>query len=172
VLDYIFDRFAAHYQEQGLATEIFQSVRSLACFDPLDFDARVHAVAQFMQQPESESLAAANKRVGNILQKSATGNSTPAAFDAALLQEPAEKALADAVSDKETRCAPLFSQRNYRDGLLELTGLRAGVDDFFDRVMVNTEDPQVRNNRLALLQRLRQLFLAVADISVLASSKK
>ena len=172
VCSYVFDRFAAHYQEQGLATEIFQAVRSLDCFNPLEFDARVRAVAHFVQQPASESLAAANKRVGNILQISNFDDAGSVAFDAALLQETAEKNLAAAVAEKEALCAPLFAAGNYRDGLLQLTELKTAVDEFFDHVMVNTEDASVRSNRLALLNRLRQLFLTVADISLLAAGKK
>ncbi len=174
VANYIFDRFGAYYQEQQLATEIFQSVRSINTFDPLDFDARVQAVAHFVQQPESESLAAANKRVSNILEKSTDKTSGAAAvhFDEGLLQEDAEKALAMAVAAKEASCGPLFAKRDYRDGLLQLTELKGPVDEFFDNVMVNADDEALRKNRLALLSRLRALFLGVADISILAPTKK
>ncbi|MBT8152000.1 MAG: glycine--tRNA ligase subunit beta [Gammaproteobacteria bacterium] len=167
--DYVFDRFAAHYQEQGLATEVFQAVRCVAGYNALDFDARVQAVASFTARDESQSLAAANKRVGNILEKAGTVDAN--SFDLALLAEPAEQALCTALDAAATQCQPLFEAGDYREGLLALTSLREPVDAFFDNVMVNADDPKLRDNRLALLARLRALFLSVADISVLAVAK-
>ncbi|MGB5323983.1 MAG: glycine--tRNA ligase subunit beta [Pseudomonadales bacterium] len=170
VSNYIFDRFAAHYQERGLATEIFQAVRSVAPFDALDFDARVQAVASFVARDESQSLAAANKRVGNILEKSG-GDAAALTFDNTLLTEPAECELAAALDAAAKQCEPLFARADYREGLLALTGLREPVDTFFDSVMVNVEDHKLRDNRLALLARLRALFLSAADISLLAVAR-
>jgi len=171
VVDYLFDRFAAVYQDQGLPVEVFAAVKANKVSSPLDFNARVQAVAAFIKTNESESLAGANKRVSNILEKSeAKVNASD--FNAALLVEDAEIALAKAIEIKEAEVQPLFDQANYRDGLLKLTELRDSIDAFFDGVMVNAEDPTLKNNRLALLSRLRALFLHVADISLLAPQKR
>ncbi|MGB2271493.1 MAG: glycine--tRNA ligase subunit beta [Pseudomonadales bacterium] len=171
VVDYLFDRFAAVYQDQGLPVEVFTAVKANRLSSPLDFNARVQAVAAFIKTSESESLASANKRVSNILEKS-DGAVNAADFNASLLVEAAEKDLATAINEKEAQVKPLFAQGNYRDGLLKLTELKDCVDAFFDGVMVNADDPALKNNRLALLSRLRALFLQVADISVLAPQKR
>ena len=171
VFNYVFDRFAALYQEQGLPTEVFLSVRAIENNDALDFDARIQAVAEFTRQKESESLAAANKRVTNILAKSSTNEHLPP-FKSELLAEAAEKELAAALAEKESHCLPLFTAGDYRKGLLQLTELKKPVDAFFDNVMVNTDDSTLKNNRLALLTKLRALFLMVADISLLVPAKK
>ena len=165
IKNYIFDRFTAMYQDQGIATEVSMAVRATTPDDAQDFDARVQAVAEFLKSPECESLAAANKRVSNILAKS---DDIVAEFNNALLAEEAEKNLAAEISEKETQCQPLFDKANYQEGLLALTDLRATVDQFFDEVMVNAEDEALKNNRLALLARLRALFMHTADISLLA----
>ncbi|MDG1937844.1 MAG: glycine--tRNA ligase subunit beta [Pseudomonadales bacterium] len=171
VVDYLFDRFAAVYQDQGLPVEVFTAVKANIISSPLDFNARVQAVAAFIKTSESESLASANKRVSNILEKS-DGTVNAADFNATLLVEAAEKDLAAAINEKEAQVKPLFAQGNYRDGLLKLTELKDSVDAFFDGVMVNADDPTLKSNRLALLSRLRALFLQVADISVLAPQKR
>ena len=170
VFSYLLDRFAALYQDQGLATEVFSAVKAKQPQQPLDFDARVQAVAAFIKKPESDSLASANKRVNNILTKS---ESTVEAkdFNSSLLVEPAEKTLSAAIEQQEKIVLPLFEQGNYRDGLLKLTELSAAIDAFFDTVMVNAEDPALKVNRLSLLAKLQALFLHVADISLLAPSK-
>ena len=165
IKNYIFDRFTAMFQDQGIATEVSLAVRATNPDDALDFDARVQAVAEFLKSSECESLAAANKRVSNILSKS---DDIASEFNDALLAEAAEKNLAAAISEKETQCQPLFDEANYQEGLLALTDLRATVDQFFDDVMVNAEDEALKNNRLALLARLRALFMHTADISLLA----
>jgi glycyl-tRNA synthetase beta chain len=171
VVDYLFDRFAAVYQDQGLPVEVFAAVKAKTLSSPLDFDARVQAVAAFVQTSESESLAGANKRVSNIIEKSEQ-KIQASDFDTSLLVEEAEKSLAEAIEAKEQEVLPLFKDANYRDGLLKLTELKDSVDNFFDSVMVNAEDPALKKNRLALLSRLRALFLQVADISVLATTKR
>ena len=171
VVDYLFDRFAAVYQDQGLPVEVFTAVKANTISSPLDFNARVQAVAAFIKTSESESLASANKRVSNILEKS-DDTVNAADFNASLLVEAAEKDLAAAINEKEAQVKPLFAQGNYRDGLLKLTELKDCVDAFFDGVMVNADDPTLKSNRLALLSRLRALFLQVADISVLAPQKR
>jgi len=170
VTAYIFDRFAALYQERGYPAEIFQAVNALNKFDALDFDARAKAVAAFIQQPESTSLSAANKRVGNILEKSSAAlNSAQPEVNAALLHEDAEKSLFDKLVDCESICLPLFKAGDYEGGLLALTQLKEPVDKFFDSVMVNADNEALKANRLALLLRLQRLFMEVADISLLVA---
>ncbi len=171
VLEYLFGRFAALYQDQGLPAEVFTAIKAKKISQPLDFDARVKAVAAFIQTSESEGLASANKRVRNILEKSEQ-KITIDSFDSSLLVEPAERTLADRITEQEKTTTPLFANGNYREGLLKLTELKDCIDTFFNQVMVNVEDEKLKNNRLALLLRLRILFLAVADISVLAIGKK
>ena len=171
VCGYIFDRFTAFYQEQSVSTEIIQAVRMVSKFDALDFDARIKAVSEFVKQPECEALAAANKRVGNILEKS-SDTSSPAQFDPALLADDAEKALADAIQMKQQTTQPLFESGNYQQGLLALTSLKPLIDNFFDQVMVNADDEKLRNNRLALLAGLREMFIQAADIALLVPSKQ
>ncbi|UJS25052.1 glycine--tRNA ligase subunit beta [Thiothrix winogradskyi] len=164
-LDYILERLRAYYQEQGIGAELVEAVASLKPTQPLDFDRRVKAVAAFRQLTASESLAAANKRIGNILKK--VEGSLPESVNPALLQLEAEKALASAVQYQENKVVPLFAAGQYEAALLSLAELREPVDKFFDDVMVMADDVDLKNNRLALLNRLRGLFLRVADLSVL-----
>jgi glycyl-tRNA synthetase beta chain len=170
VLTYILERFKAWYREEGISSEVFSAVSSLGLSNPLDINARIQAVQQFSQLPEAVSLAAANKRVSNILAKQ-LGISSPAAIDPKLLQENAEQLLAAEIDRLTQVVAPLFAKRDYTGVLSQLAKLREPVDRFFDDVMVMAEDIQVRNNRLALLHSLRQLFINVADISQLAPAK-
>lgn len=168
-LNYMLERFRAWYEERNIPAEIYQavSVKGLTC--PLDIDKRVHAVADFYQLPQAAALAAANKRVSNILAKQDAP--PPAAVDTALLQESAEKSLAEQVSALQAEVEPMFAQGRYSDALTTLARLREPVDTFFDQVMVMCEDEQLRDNRLALLLKLRNLFWEVADISCLAAGK-
>lgn len=166
VIAYMIERFKAWYEEASIAPEVFQAVSAKGLTTPLDINNRVYAVAAFSKLPEAQALAAANKRVSNILAKL---DSAPASdIDAGLLQEDAEKQLAAALASLSQDVTPLLAQANYTDALKTLAALREPVDRFFDDVMVMTEDEQVRNNRLALLAQLRDLFLEVADISLLA----
>ncbi|MGB7386445.1 MAG: glycine--tRNA ligase subunit beta [Pseudomonas neustonica] len=165
VQDFIFDRLRARYEDEGIDVAVYQSVRAVSPVSPLDFDQRVQAVQAFRRLPEADTLAAANKRVSNILSKADGEVST--AIDSALLQETAEQALASAVTAAEEHVAPLAADRQYQQALERLAGLREPVDAFFDQVLVNAEDPAVKANRYALLARLRGLFLGVADISLL-----
>ncbi|SDJ70171.1 glycyl-tRNA synthetase beta chain [Pseudomonas delhiensis] len=165
VQDFIFDRLRARYEDEGVDVAVYQAVRALTPTAPLDFDQRVQAVQAFRQLPEAEALAAANKRVSNILAK-AEGE-VPASVDAGLLNEAAEKALGSAVANAEGEVAPLAQARDYRAALARLAALRAPVDAFFEEVLVNADDSAVRANRYALLAKLRGLFLGVADISLL-----
>jgi glycyl-tRNA synthetase beta chain len=170
VLTYILDRFISMYKEKGLATEVYASVASLGLSNPLDIDTRVEAVNGFTLLPEAAALAAANKRVSNILAKQSDAK-IPSTPTTSLFENDAEQQLATQISDLQNSISPLLKQRNYYAVLEKLAGLREPVDQFFDNVMVMTEDIEVRNNRLALLQGLQQLFINVADISQLAAVK-
>jgi len=169
VVDYMLERFRAHYEEQGIGAEVYLAVHARRPTRPLDFDRRVRAVEAFRQLPEAQALAAANKRVSNILTKQGDGNLN-ATVDTALLQDEAEKTLAEQVSAQSRTVTPLFEQGDYTSALRSLASLRTPVDHFFDEVMVMAEDEAIRNNRLALLNQLRNLFLRVADISLLPTS--
>ena len=166
ILDFILARFRAHYKAQGVATEIILSVEKLRPSKPLDFDKRINAVKQFVLLPEAKALSAANKRVQNILNKQKSEDIKGSLQDD-LLQEDAEKNLAKKLQEKEASLQPLFQQGDYSSALIQLAELRVFVDEFFDNVMVMCEDKKLRNNRLLLLSKLRNLFLEVADISVL-----
>lgn len=168
VQDFIFDRLRARYEDEGVDVAVYQSVRALSPAAPLDFDQRVQAVQAFRARSEAEALAAANKRVSNLLAK--FEGALPASVDASLLLEPAEHALAQAVAAAAEAVAPLSAARGYRETLERLASLRAPVDAFFNDVLVNAEDSAVRANRYALLAQLRRLFLGVADISLLPST--
>ncbi|MDE1463764.1 glycine--tRNA ligase subunit beta [Spartinivicinus poritis] len=169
VLDFILERFRAWYQDEGLPVEVFMAVKALRPVQPLDFDQRVKAVEHFRQLPEAEALAAANKRVSNILAKQGDTN-IPASVDDSLLVEDAEKTLAKQVALMAQEVTPLFEHRQYTLALELLAQLKENVDTFFDQVLVNVDDAAVRQNRYALLQQLRDLFLKVADISLLQTS--
>lgn len=165
--DFIKGRYRAMYQEQGIATPVILSVLAIedACRKPLDFDRRVKAVAAFQQREEAQALAAANKRVSNILAK--LEQAPPEEIDGALLEDEAEQELTNLVVAAYEQSEPLLEQGDYQAVLELLAELRAPVDAFFESVMVMAEDPAVRDNRLALLSFLRDLFLNVADISLL-----
>lgn len=165
VQEFIFDRLRARYEDEGIDVAVYQSVRAVHPHSPLDFDQRVQAVQAFRRLPEAEALAAANKRVSNILAKSE--DPVPEVIDPALLNEAAEQTLARAVQAAESDVGPLAADRQYQASLERLASLREPVDSFFDQVLVNAEDPQIKANRYALLARLRGLFLGVADISLL-----
>lgn len=169
VLSYMLDRFRAWYEEQSIPVAVFQSVDAKALTHPLDIDERVHAVNHFRQLPEADALAAANKRVANILAKA--GKEIPLNVDNSLLIEAAEKALVKAIEEKQRQVQPLFEVRKYKEALSSLASLREAVDQFFVDVMVMADDESLKRNRLALLQKLRSLFLEVADISYLAATK-
>lgn len=168
-LAYMLERFRAWYEEAGIATEIYLAVAAKHLTHPGDIDARVQAVNTFAAMPEAAALAAANKRVSNILGKL---ESPPIGKpDSALMTETAEQTLAQAVASKAEEVAPLFAARQYTEALTALASLREPVDRFFDDVMVMAEDEALRQNRLVLLQQLRSLFLQVADISLLVPAK-
>ncbi|HEV8077783.1 MAG TPA: glycine--tRNA ligase subunit beta, partial [Marinobacter sp.] len=167
--NYILERFRAWYEEAGIAVEVYLAVAAKQLSHPLDINARVQAVNAFAAMPEAQALAAANKRVSNILGK--LDQQPTMEIDPTHLQETAEQQLADAVIAKTEQVAPLFAERRYTEVLATLAELGPLVDRFFDEVMVMADDPAVRNNRLALLAQLRGLFLQVADISLLVPGK-
>ena len=167
--EYMLDRFSAWYKDQGIATEVFQAVRALGVTNALDINNRVQAVNSFSSMSEAQALAAANKRVSNILAKNG-GDAISADINAQLLTEDAEKVLAQQVTAKQTQVQPLLADAKYKEALASLADLRAAVDAFFDNVMVMADDEAVKNNRLALLKQLQGLFIAIADISLLQQS--
>ncbi|AXP37130.1 glycine--tRNA ligase subunit beta [Haemophilus influenzae] len=164
VVDFMLGRFRAWYQDEGIAVDVIQAVLARRPTRPADFDARVRAVSHFRTLDSAEALAAANKRVSNILAKA---DAAIGEINLTACVEPAEKALSKAVLALRTEVQPLIAQGDYTTVLDKLANLRAPVDSFFDNVMVNAEDPALRQNRLAILNTLQGLFLQVADISVL-----
>jgi glycyl-tRNA synthetase beta chain len=166
VFDFMMDRLRAYYHEVGVAPDVYEAVLDQRPTQPYDFDRRVRAVNHFLTLPEAESLAAANKRISNILRQAEEKKiAVPEAVNDGLLSEAAEKALAEQITAMEAEVMPLFDKRDYEPALAQLAGLREVVDTFFDDVMVMADDEAVRNNRLALLNGLRGLFLRVADLS-------
>ena len=165
VIEFMLGRFRAWYQDEGFSVDIIQAVLARHPTKPADFDQRVKAVSHFRGLDEAESLAAANKRVGNILAK--FDGELAEEVDLTLLQEEAEKALAEDVAVMTEALEPAFATGNYQDALSKLAGLREPVDTFFDSVMVMADDEALKKNRLTLLNNLRNLFLEIADISLL-----
>ncbi len=162
-LDYTLERLKAYYQEQGVEVDVIDAVLAQKPTAPLDFDRRVRAVSAFRKLEQAESLAAANKRIGNILKK--VEQPLPEEVGEALLVEPAEQALHAQLRELRGEVTALFEAGDYEPALMKLAGLREAVDRFFDDVMVMAEDAALQRNRLALLNQLRGLFLRVADLS-------
>jgi len=189
VQDFIFDRLRGYYAEQGVTPQQFEAVLqgavsiaaeaaptkgdaesaapSNSAVSLLDFDRRIKAIGEFAKLPEAEALAAANKRIRNILRK--VEGELPTAIDPALFVEPAERELAVRVAAAIADTDPLLARRDYVAVLGRLARLRPQVDAFFDAVMVNADDPAVRNNRLALLKRLGDRLGSVAAIEHLSN---
>ncbi|PNI02298.1 glycine--tRNA ligase subunit beta [Vibrio diazotrophicus] len=165
VIEFMLGRFRAWYQDEGFSVDIIQAVLARRPTKPADFDQRVKAVSHFRELDAAESLAAANKRVGNILAK--FEGELPAEIELSLLQEDAEKALAENVEVLTEALEPAFATGNYQQALSQLAALREPVDAFFDNVMVMADDEALKKNRLTLLNNLRNLFLQIADISLL-----
>ncbi|WP_318454767.1 glycine--tRNA ligase subunit beta [Photobacterium leiognathi] len=165
VIEFMLGRFRAWYQDAGFSIDVIQAVLAMHPTQPADFDKRVKAVSHFRELDAAESLAAANKRVGNILAK--FDGELPTAIDNSLLVEAAEKELAEKVTAVVTALEPVFAAGDYQTALTELASLREPVDAFFDNVMVMADDEKLKVNRLALLNLLRNQFLKVADISLL-----
>ena len=169
VLEFMLERFRAWYSDAKIPVEVFLSVRALKPTRPHDFDQRVQAVSRFIALPEATALASANKRVSNILAK-VEGAVIPAEVNSSLLQEEAEQALSTVLSTVISEVEPMLANSDYSAAMGRLATLKEPVDNFFDKVMVNADDEAVRLNRYALLQRLRNLFLHVADISLLPTT--
>ncbi|HGM9948562.1 TPA: glycine--tRNA ligase subunit beta [Providencia rettgeri] len=165
VVEFMLGRFRSWYQELGYSIDTIQAVLARRPTQPADFDARVKAVTHFRSLEEAQALAAANKRVSNILSKSEEKLADNVL--ASVLKTPEEVKLATHVVVLQDKLAPMFAERNYQEALVELASLRDIVDEFFANVMVMDEDQAVRINRLTLLSQLRELFLKVADISLL-----
>lgn len=165
--DFIFERLRAYYADQGVTSLQFDAVASVEPPTLPDFDHRLKAVRAFAKLPDAEALAAANKRIRNILKKN--DETIPSKINNTALVETAELALAGALAKAEKDSESALGTRDYVTVLKRLAQLRAPVDEFFDKVMVMTDDAALRRNRLALLKRLSDRFLAVADISLLSA---
>jgi len=162
IFDYILERLRAYYLDRDIKPDVFDAVFALSPSRPLDFDKRIKAVSVFRELNVAESLAAANKRVGNILKKSSVTN---AIVDEKLLSEDAEKNLYQILSSLSVAVEPMFDSGEYEKALSHLSSLRDPVDAFFDSVMVMADDEAIKNNRIALLNTMNQLFLRAADLS-------
>ena len=165
LLDFMLDRLHAYYLDKGIRPDVLDAVLSTKPTKPLDINNRLLAVDAFHQRAEAESLAAANKRIGNILKK--VKGELPNKIDEKLLQENAEKELHQILTTLDDKVQMLINAAKYQDALAELSTLRESVDQFFDDVMVMAEDEKLKNNRIALLNKLHGLFLQIADISKL-----
>ncbi|MBS0359060.1 MAG: glycine--tRNA ligase subunit beta [Proteobacteria bacterium] len=162
---FIIERLRAWYQDQGVSADVLHAVLARQSDDLLDIDTRIKAVTQFRSLEAAKSLAAAHKRVNNILKQANYTNN--ASVNMTLLESDAEKLLATLIEEKKNSVVPLFEAAKYQQGLSELASLREPVDQFFETVMVMVEEENIRKNRMALLSQLRDLFLHVADISLL-----
>ena len=168
LLEFVHERLRSYYAEQGFSSEQFDAVRAVAPETLGDFDRRLRAVAEFSKLPDAQALAAANKRIGNILRQS--GDSGGGKVDVELLDAGAEAELHERIAAAAAAIEPLVQQGRYLETLRLLAGLRAPVDRFFDEVMVMAEDAAKRRNRIALLAQLRRMFLHTADISLLPAA--
>ena len=165
VMEFVLERLKAYFVDQGVPIDVFQAVQAREPREPYDFAKRVHAVDAFRKLPEAASLAAANKRIQNILKQAA--DAVPAKVDDSLFAEDAEWNLAAKTLGLSPRVRELLKMRDYTTAMTSLAGLREGVDDFFDNVKVMDDDERLRKNRLALLQSISNMFLETADISKL-----
>jgi len=168
LLDFVLERLRGYYAEKSIGGDQFDAVRAVEPETLTDFDARLRAVADFAALPDAAALAAANKRIGNILRQA--GDPGGAKVDTALLDAGAERDLHAQIEKAQHAIAPLIDKRHYVETLRALAALRAPVDAFFDGVMVMVDDAAKRHNRLSLLSGLRRMFLQVADISVLQNA--
>ena len=163
VYNFIIERLKGYYAEKGISANVFDAVQSTNPAELTDFEKRLNACVEFSKLDESESLAAANKRIKNILKK--VEGDIAGTIDSNLLQEDAEKGLAEAIATAEQTVAPLFEEREYTKALSELATLRTTVDTFFDNVMVMADDDAIKGNRIAMLNKLSNMFMQAADIS-------
>ena len=167
VFEFMLERLRAYYSSQGVAAKVFDSVAALQPVSPVDFDRRIRAVNEFVQLPEAESLAAANKRINNILKKNQPDSG--GSVDTALFEGATESTLYDELLALESKTGPLFEAGDYSAALKALAQVRSPVDKYFDEVMVMAEDESVRSNRLSMLGNMKSLFSRVADIGLLQS---
>ena len=165
VMAFLNSRYRAMYTEQGVSVDTIQAVQAINPHMPLDFDQRIRAVQAFSELSQASMLADSNKRVANILAKSEMNVADT--VDEALLAEPAEQSLYSSVREAQTAVTPLLEKADYTQVLQTLASLDEPLTQFFDNVMVNSENDALKNNRLALLKQVRALFLTVADISEL-----
>lgn len=166
-LDFILERLRVLMEEQGTNPNIVNAVLARNPTKPIDIHKRIEAINYFLTLPEAETLCAAHKRVNNILNKA--DYVADKGFDCRLVVEAVEQQLADAIAEKKSAIRPLYEAGQYREALQLLAEIKSVVDDFFKIVMVMDADPNLRNNRLALLADLRELFIWVADLSLLGS---
>ena len=171
VFQFLLERFRSWYHDEGVASNVYESVYALRPQRPHDFHLRIKAVSAFNALPESNSLAAANKRVSNLLSKHKE-ESVDDCCKENLLDQDSEKKLYEMIKNKKAQVAPLIRSSDYTAALLSLSSLKPAIDDFFDNILVITEDKSIRENRLSLLQELRQIFLEIADISFLESGSE
>ncbi len=167
-IEFIMDRLKSWYVEQGIPVQVFMSIIALYPTRPYDFQRRLYAVEEFLKLPEAESLTMANKRVSNILKKQETKMAKK--LNHSLLTEQAEQSLAEEVERKKKDVDKLYQAGEYTEALCTLASLRKAIDGFFDDVMVMVDNEALRENRLALLSQLRELFTRVADISLLPTN--
>ena len=167
VRDYMLERLRGIYADEGMQADLFNAVAELEPDTLSDFDQRIRAVAAFRDLPEAESLAAANKRIRNIVRKAE--EEIPGEIAKRLFKLSQERALAELILKTRKEVEPLLEEKNYSEALKTLAGLRERVDDFFDNVMVMDKNREIRQNRLAILKQLGDMFLEVADISQLQS---
>lgn len=167
VISFMLERLKVYYTSQNITLDVYDAVMALKPARPMDFDKRMRAVNAFRKLDEAESLAAANKRIGNILKKIETR--MPDVIDKKLLQEAAEKNLNDQLQKISVKVIPKLDAGDYSEALKQLAALRDSVDAFFDQVMVMVDDDALKNNRIALLNQLHGLFIKVADLSRLQS---
>lgn len=165
VFKFLMERLRRYYLDEGVSNDTFESVLAINSSKPLDFHHRLTAVTEFRKLAEADSLAAANKRISNILKKSDFNNTLEVKDN--LLAEESEVLLAKTLKEYQKKVVPMINDRDYKSALTELAGLRESVDSFFDNVMVMCDDDDIKNNRLALLSKLNSLFLETADISKL-----
>ncbi len=163
VFGFMLERLRAYYLDRDVPVDVFDAVSALKPSRPLDFDKRIKAVSAFRALPEAKSLAAANKRVGNILKKAEISDS--AIINAGLFEVQEEETLYNQLEALKSQTDPLFDAGDYETALCNLSGLREPVDNFFDHVMVMVEDENLRNNRIALLNKMSALFMRAADLS-------
>jgi glycyl-tRNA synthetase beta chain len=165
LLKFINERFKGYLLDQAISADVFDSVAALKLANPYEIYLRVQAVNHFKALAEAKSLAAANKRISNILKKNKLESG--ASVDSQLLVEESEKSLNQSISAMEQPLAQLLSDRNYTEYLVSLSNLHQKIDDFFDNVMVLCDDEKLKNNRIALVSSIHALFIKIADLSLL-----